>query len=94
MEFDFIVEYINYINQAYCSYVQCFINGGEARCVESMVFDARGQVKEGVECKFCGNVILYCKNRMLFHLGYQYDGNGQTRITMCLTHPQVKALCA
>jgi hypothetical protein len=31
---------------------------------------------------------------MLFHLGYQYDGNGQTRITMCLTHPQVKALCA
>jgi hypothetical protein len=93
VESDFIVEYINYINQAYCSYVQCFINGGEAGRVD-MVFDAKGQVKEGVECKFCGNVILYCKDRMLFHLGYQYDGNGQTRIIMCSTHPQVKTLFA
>ncbi len=46
MEFDFIVEYINYINQAYCSCVQCFINGGEVGRVESMVFDARRQAKE------------------------------------------------
>jgi len=45
-----------------------------------------------VECKFCGNVILDCKNGMLFNLGYQYDGNGQIRIIVCSTHPQVKAL--
>jgi hypothetical protein len=31
---------------------------------------------------------------MFFHLGYQYHGNGQTKITMCSTHPQVKALFA
>jgi hypothetical protein len=48
MEFDHIVEYINYINQAYCSYVQCFINGRKAKRAESMVFDCRGQVREGV----------------------------------------------
>jgi hypothetical protein len=47
-----------------------------------------------VKCKFYGNVILYYKNRMFFHLGYEYDGNGQTRITMYSTHPQVKALFA
>jgi hypothetical protein len=29
-----------------------------------------------VESKICGNVISYCKDIMLFHLGYQYDGNG------------------
>ncbi len=47
MEFDFIVEHFNYINQAHCSYVQCFIDGGKAKCVEFMAFDARGQAKEG-----------------------------------------------
>jgi len=26
-------------------------------------------------CNFCGNVIPYCKDRMLFYLGYRYDGN-------------------
>jgi len=29
-----------------------------------------------VECKFCGNVISHHKDRMFFHLGYQYDSNG------------------
>ncbi len=47
MEFDFIVEHLNYINQAYCSCVQSFINGGKTKCVESMIFDAKGQVQEG-----------------------------------------------
>ncbi len=47
MEFDIIVEYINYINQAYCSCVHCFIDGGKVECVESMVFDVRGQAMEG-----------------------------------------------
>jgi hypothetical protein len=32
--------------QAYCSYVQCFSDGGKVKCVESMVFDARGQARE------------------------------------------------
>ncbi len=41
MEFDLIVEYINYINQAYCYCAQCFIDGGKTECVESMVFDAK-----------------------------------------------------
>jgi hypothetical protein len=46
VEFDLIVEYINYINQAYCYYAQCFI-GGNAECVESMIFDAKKQAMEG-----------------------------------------------
>ncbi len=46
-----------------------------------------------VECKFCSNIISYYKDRMLFHLGYRCDGNGQTRIVMCSrAHPQVKTL--
>jgi hypothetical protein len=36
-----------------------------------------------VECKFCNNVISYYKDRMLFQLGYWYDGNGWVRVTMC-----------
>ncbi len=44
---DFIIECINYIDQAYYFCVQCFINGGEVGRVEHMVFDARGQAKEG-----------------------------------------------
>jgi hypothetical protein len=47
VEFNLIVEYLNYINQAYCFYVQYFIDGRKVECVESMVFDARGQAKEG-----------------------------------------------
>jgi hypothetical protein len=48
-----------------------------------------------VECKFYGNVISYCKNKMLFHLGYQYGGYGQTGVTMCSkAHPWAKALFA
>ncbi len=47
VEFDLIVEYINYINQAYCYCAQCFIDGRKEECVESMVFDAKGQAKEG-----------------------------------------------
>ncbi len=47
MESDLIVEYINCINQAYYSCLQCFIDGRKAERVESMVFDARGQAKEG-----------------------------------------------
>jgi len=48
-----------------------------------------------VECKFCGDVILYHKDIMLFHLGYQYDGNGQARVAVCLKgHPRMKALFA
>jgi hypothetical protein len=46
-----------------------------------------------VECKFCNNVISYHKDKILFHLGYQYDGNGRAGIVMCSkTHPRVKAL--
>jgi hypothetical protein len=47
VESDLIIEYLNYINQTYFSCVQCFINGKEVECVESMVFDAKGQTKEG-----------------------------------------------
>ncbi len=36
-----------------------------------------------MECKFCTNVISYSKDKILFHLGYQYDGNGQARVTLC-----------
>jgi hypothetical protein len=36
-----------------------------------------------VECKFCDNVISYSKDKMLFHLDYQYDGNGKARVTLC-----------
>ncbi len=47
MKFDIIVEYLNYINQAYCSCVQCFINGRKVKRVKFMVFDAKRQAKEG-----------------------------------------------
>jgi hypothetical protein len=36
-----------YINQAYSFSIQCFINGKKAKHVESMVFDAKGQAREG-----------------------------------------------
>jgi hypothetical protein len=42
-----IVEYTNYINQALFFCIQCFIDGGKVKRVESMVFDARGQAREG-----------------------------------------------
>jgi hypothetical protein len=46
-----------------------------------------------VECKFCDNVISYCKDRMLFHLGYQNDGNGWIGVAMCSkAHLGVKAM--
>jgi hypothetical protein len=41
-----IVGYLNYINQAYCSYVQYFFDGRKAECVESVVFDMKGQARE------------------------------------------------
>jgi hypothetical protein len=47
VESNFIVGYLNYINQAYCSYVQYFFDGRKAERVESMVFDVKGQVREG-----------------------------------------------
>jgi hypothetical protein len=48
-----------------------------------------------VEYKSCDNVISYYKDKMLFHLGYQYDGNGQVGNVVCSkTHPWVKALFA
>jgi len=40
-----------------------------------MVFDVGRQIKEG-GIQVYNNVISYQKDRMLFHLGYQYDGNG------------------
>jgi hypothetical protein len=46
-----------------------------------------------VECKFCDNVISYYKDRMLFHLGYQNDGNGWIGVAMCSkAHLGVKAM--
>jgi len=36
-----------------------------------------------VECKFYDNIILYYKDKMLFHLGYQYDGNGRVGVAVC-----------
>ncbi len=47
MEFDLIAQYINYINQTYYFFIQCFIDGGKAKCVESLVFNVRGQAREG-----------------------------------------------
>jgi len=44
-----------------------------------------------VECKFCGNVISYYKDRLFFHLGYRHDGNGQTKIVVSSkARPRVK----
>jgi hypothetical protein len=36
-----------------------------------------------VECKFYNNVISYHKDRMLLHLGYQYDVNKQIQVVVC-----------
>ncbi len=45
-----------------------------------------------VECKFYTNVILYCKDKMVFHLGYQYDGNGLGNYNVFKGTLQVKTL--
>jgi hypothetical protein len=48
-----------------------------------------------VECKFYNNVTSYHKDKMFFHLDYEYDGNGQARVVMCSkAHSLVKALFA
>jgi len=48
-----------------------------------------------VECKFYNNVISYYKDKMFFHLGYQYDGDGWVGVSMCsIAHLGVKALFA
>ncbi len=48
-----------------------------------------------VECEFYNNVVSYCKDKMPFHLGYQYDGSGQARVVMCSkAHPCVRTLFA
>ncbi len=61
--------------------------------VESMVFDAKGQTREG--CEFCDNFISYHKDKMFFYLDYWYDGNGWAIVTMCSrTHPWVETLFA
>jgi hypothetical protein len=45
--------------------------------------------------QFYGNVILYHKFKMFFHLGYRCDGNGRIGSVTCSNaHPQVKALFA
>jgi hypothetical protein len=63
-------------------------------CVESMLFDVKGQAKEG-GMQVYGNVISCYKDRMFFHLGYQCDGNGQIGVAVCSkAHPRVKALLA
>jgi hypothetical protein len=35
-----------------------------------------------VEFKLYSNVISYHKDKMLFHLGYQYDVNRQTKVVL------------
>jgi hypothetical protein len=30
-----------------------------------------------LECKFCGNVISYCKDKMFFHLGFDMMAMGE-----------------
>jgi hypothetical protein len=42
VEVNVIIEYFNYINQAYSSCVYYFIDGGNVENVVSMVFDAKG----------------------------------------------------
>jgi hypothetical protein len=80
MKFDLIVKYPKSTNQAYCFYVLLM----EGKLNMWSPWYLMPENKPGkVECKFCGNVISYCKDIMLFHLDYQHDGNGQTRVIMC-----------
>jgi hypothetical protein len=44
-----------------------------------MIEDRLGKV----ECQFCNNGISYRNDRMFFHLGDQYEGNGQARVIVC-----------
>ncbi len=79
VEFNFILNYLNYSVQTFF-----FVYLMEGRwnvwnpCY-LMVEDKLGKV----ECKFYNNVISYRMDRMLFHLGYQYDGNRWNGIIMC-----------
>jgi hypothetical protein len=46
-----------------------------------------------VECNFYKNVISYHKDKFVFHLGYQHDGNERIFVVMCLrAQTQVEAL--
>jgi hypothetical protein len=56
-----------------------------------MILDKLDKMK----CKFCYIVIPCHKDKMLFHFGYQHDGNWWVGVTMCSkTWAQVKALFA
>jgi hypothetical protein len=80
VKFDLIVKYPKSTNQAYCF---CVLSMERKLKVWSPWYLMLENKLGKVECKFCGNFISYYKDRMLFHLGYWYDGNGQTRVIMC-----------
>ncbi len=74
VEFDLIVKYCNFINQAY----YFFVFSMERRWNMSSPWYLMLEDKSNkLECKFCNNVISYHKDRMFFHLGDWYDGNGE-----------------
>jgi len=79
VKFDPIVKYPKFTNQAYCF---CVISMEGKLNVWNPWYLMPEDKSGKVECKFCSSVISYYKDRMLFHLGNQYDGNGQTRIIM------------
>jgi len=74
-----IIKYPNSINQAYCFCV--FSMEGRWNVSDPWYLMPQNKLSK-VECTFCNNVISYYKDKPLFHLGYQYDGNG-IGIIMC-----------
>jgi hypothetical protein len=93
VESDFIVKYLNYIIQAYCS---CIFSMEARWNVWSPWYLMPKDKSKKVECKFWNNdVISYCNNRMLFHFSYRYDGNGWVGVVMySRAQPWAKALFA
>jgi hypothetical protein len=77
VKFDLIVKYPKSTNQAYCV---CVLSMEGKLNVWSPWYLMPEDKPSKVGCKFYGDVISYCKDRMLFHLGYRYDGNWQTGV--------------
>jgi hypothetical protein len=86
VEFGFIIKYFNYVNQAYYF---CVLMEGKKNVWNPWYLTLEDK-RTKVEYKFYGNVISYHKDKMFFHLGYWYDGNGWIWVTMCWVKTHLK----
>ncbi len=75
-----ILAYFSSTNQTYCSCV--FSMEGRRNKLDLWYLMPQDKSSK-VECRFCSKVISYCKDWMVFHLGYWHDGNGPSVVGVC-----------